>query len=126
MPGPTDANGAHTGRKKQLDEDRKYKCNKCKETLENENVFGCEGGCNGWFHAKCTGMTQGDMKAIEKPSTCLMWICELCRNEKGILEELVRSVKTLTIQFENLRGEIRETVSEGVKEALNHVTESTI
>ena len=55
-----------------------YVCGRCQNDLDDQqNLIGCEGPCNRWFHAECAELTDIDyQQLLDDPAS--KWICPEC------------------------------------------------
>lgn len=74
---------------------RVIRCGICK-TSRNEQLIGCEGPCDEWFHISCKNITENEFKVIEKYKN-LIYLCEecnpkcevMCKTEQTEVKKLV-------------------------------------
>lgn len=60
-------------------------CGKCETTIKrNENYVVCSGWCENYFHGKCEGLKEEEIKYINTRNF-IGWFCPNCVEKKGVL-----------------------------------------
>ncbi|KAK9872884.1 hypothetical protein WA026_020238 [Henosepilachna vigintioctopunctata] len=118
-------------------------CRKCGKNFSNRDYsLKCNGECSGWFHKKCTGLTNEDVKAVEKGRN--HFVCEACRSKVmsdfsvnellvgnevqknfEIVIQLLKVVVTKCEKLENENSEIKRTMKELVLK-MSSIPENTL
>ena len=107
-------------RKAKCIKNREVDCLICDEPIlessehckSDEAVF-CEGGCQGWIHRKCAGVTRPTFDKVGEPDTqCLCSYCMLVSQNNeisklaGIIKDLNSSIASLTKTITLLQSSI--------------------
>lgn len=75
------------------------KCGKCNsDFVDNNTGVECE-RCLKWFHLKCTKLSAGDFKVIQKTNIGVHWYCDECNNVFQSIDNRLKALEEMMIQM---------------------------
>ncbi|XP_071964480.1 uncharacterized protein [Antedon mediterranea] len=61
-----------------------YPCGMCQQEVQDtDTAIMCEGGCDFWYHKRCTGLTEFAYNLLRKEELAV-WCCDNCIRQKKI------------------------------------------
>ncbi|KAK9871813.1 hypothetical protein WA026_014269, partial [Henosepilachna vigintioctopunctata] len=81
-------------------------CRKCGRKFSGRDYsVQCDGECSGWFHKKCTELSNEDVKAVEKGKR--RFVCETCKSK--VMPEVSANINIID---ENLQSNQKKNIPE--------------